>query len=527
MVGMRNRLAAITGATIPGERWRPWLARLSFVLAFLAIAVVAAFAEWKSLVMLAVGLAAAAVSLTSAFFVLSRRGVLRWLALAVFAAAPVTVLVIYAFANLLWVAAVSAAAWLLAGVTARAALAEDKADWRMPELAAVPARRPFLIMNPRSGGGKVGKFDLRRKAEALGAEVFLMSGPGQVDVAAVARQAVADGADLLGVAGGDGTQALVAAVAAEHGIPFLVITAGTRNHFALDLGLDRADPAACLSALSDGVDLRVDLGVVSGHTFVNNVSFGAYAEVVQTPAYRDDKLRTTLDTLPDLIQGHRGTRFSAVADGETIDGPQALLVASNPYETGDIAGLGRRARLDRGVLGVVAVLVGSAGQAVGLLRGRNSDGLRVLTASSVVVTSDSDRIPVGIDGEAVSIPVPVHCTILPGALRVRVPRDRPGVPTPKPAISLPRLRDLASWRRRPQAGSLPGGPPLETDDSSTARQVRDASRLRTAHRASRRARARQGAVGAHDDLRRGTPGRVVGQRPAGARPGRRGDPRRA
>jgi hypothetical protein len=257
-------------------RRQSWLARLSFVLAFLAVAVVAAFAEWKSLVMLAVGLAAAAVSLTSAYFVLSRRGVLRWLALAVFAAAPVTVLVIYAFANLLWVAAVSAAAWLLGGVTARAALAGDK---------------------------------------ALGAEVFLMTGPEPVDVAAVARQAVAAGADLLGVAGGDGTQALVAGVAAKHGIPFLVITAGTRNHFALDLGLDRADPVACLSALSDGVELHVDLGVVSGQTFVNNVSFGAYAEVVQTPAYRDDKLRTTLDTLPDLLQGHRGRRSACCAAG--------------------------------------------------------------------------------------------------------------------------------------------------------------------------------------------------------------------
>jgi diacylglycerol kinase family enzyme len=500
----------------PATRRQSWLARLSFVLAFLAVAVVAAFAEWKSLVMFAVGLAAAAASLTSAYFVLSRRGVLRWLALAVFAAAPVTVLVLYAFANLLWVAAVSAAAWLLAGVTARAALAGDKADWRMPEFAAAPARHPFLIMNPRSGGGKVGKFDLRSKAEALGAEVFLMTGPEPVDVAEVARQAVAAGADLLGVAGGDGTQALVAGVAAEHGIPFLVITAGTRNHFALDLGLDRADPVACLSALSDGVELHVDLGVVSGQTFVNNVSFGAYAEVVQTPAYRDDKLRTTLDTLPDLLQGHRGTSFSAVADGETIDKPQALLVASNPYETGDIAGLGRRARLDRGVLGVVAVMVGSAQQAVGLLRGRNSAGLRVLTAGSVVVTSDSARIPAGIDGEAVWLPAPVHAAILPGALRVRVPRDRPGVPPPKPAISLPRLRRLASWPRRRRPGRPPGNPPLETDHGNTARQVPDAIRLRTGHRASRRAGARQGAVGADDDLRRGAPGRMVGQRPAGA-----------
>ena len=243
----------------------------------------------------------------------------------------------------------------------------------MPELPAAPARHPFLIMNPRSGGGKVAKFDLRRKAEALGAEVFLISGPEPVDVAEVARKAVAAGSDLLGVAGGDGTQALVAGVAAEHGIPFVVITAGTRNHFALDLGLDREDPAACLAALSDGVDLRVDLGMIGDQTFVNNASFGAYAEVVQTPAYRGDKLGTTLDTLPELLDGQRGARLSAVADSVTIDAPQALLVSSNPYGTGDIAGLGRRARLDRGVLGVVAVTVDSVGQAVGLLRGRHTD----------------------------------------------------------------------------------------------------------------------------------------------------------
>jgi diacylglycerol kinase family enzyme len=441
-----------SGTAVPGARSQRWLARLSFALAFLAVAVVLAFAGLKSVAMLGVGLAAAAVSLAAAFLVLSRRGVLRWLSLAVFILAPITVIVVYAFAGLLWVAAVSAAGWYLAGVTARAALAGDRPDWRMPEFPAAPARHPFVIMNPRSGGGKVSKFDLRRKAEALGAEVFLMSGPEQVDVAEVARKAVAAGSDLLGVAGGDGTQALVAGVAAEHGIPFMVITAGTRNHFALDLGLDRADPAACLGALSDGVELRVDLGMIGDQTFVNNASFGAYAEVVETPAYRGDKLGTTLDTLPELLQGHRGARLSAIADGETIDAPQALLVACNPYGTGDIAGLGRRARLDRGVLGVVAVTVASARQAAGLLRGRHTTGLRVLAARTVVVTASSERIPVGIDGEAVSLPVPVRCSIRPGALRVRVPRDRPGVPPPKPAISWSRLWRLAS----PSAGEATG-----------------------------------------------------------------------
>ncbi len=190
---------------------------------------------------------------------------------------------------------------------------------------------------------------------------------------------------MLGVAGGDGTQGLVAGIAAEHGIPFMVITAGTRNHFALDLGLDRDDPAACLAALSDGVDLLVDLGEVGGRTFVNNASFGAYAEVVDTPAYRDDKLATTLDLLPDLLQGHEGARLTAHAEEVDIDSPQALLVANNPYGTGDLAGLSRRARLDGGVLSVVAITIDSARQAAGLFRGRRATGLTVRTTHQVTV----------------------------------------------------------------------------------------------------------------------------------------------
>ncbi|HEV2536196.1 MAG TPA: diacylglycerol kinase family protein [Streptosporangiaceae bacterium] len=414
----------------------------------LAVVIVAVFAGLKSLAMLAVGLAAAAVGLAAAFFFLSRRGVLRWLSFAVFVLAPIAVIVIYAFASLLWVAAAGAAAWLLAGLAGRSALAGDAADWRMPERTAEPpARHPYLIMNPKSGGGKVERFDLKRKAEDLGAEVFLIGGPELVDVATVAREAAARGADLLGVAGGDGTQALVAGVAAEYGIPFLVISAGTRNHFALDLGLDREDPSACLGALSDGVELRVDLGTINGGVFVNNASFGAYAEVVETPAYRDDKLNTTLNLLPDLLQGHRGARLRARADETEIMGPQALLVANNPYGTGDVAGLSRRARLDRGILGVVGVKVHSGRQAAGLLRGRHATGLKVLSTKQIEITADAPQIPVGVDGEAVLMSTPVVCAISPGALRVWVPRDRPGVTPSKPPVNWSRLRHLASFTR--------------------------------------------------------------------------------
>ena len=443
--------AAVTSAvgprSVPAQHW---LARLSFVLVGLAVVFVAVFAELKSLTMLAVGLVGAAVSLAAAFFFLSRRGVWRWLSLAVFVLTPIAVIAIFALRNLLWVAVVAAAIWLLASMTARLALARDHTDWRMPERPAEPpARHPYLIMNPKSGGGKVEKFDLKRKAEELGAEVFLIGGSEPVDVAKVAREAVAQGADLLGVAGGDGTQALVAGIAAQHGIPFVVISAGTRNHFALDLGLNRDDPSACLGALSDGVELRVDLGMINGQVFVNNASFGAYAEVVETPAYRGDKLNTTLNLLPDLLQGQRGARLSArAADDTEFRSPQALLVANNPYGTGDIAGLSRRARLDAGLLGVIGVKVRNVQQAVDLLRGRRAVGVRVLSTKKIEVTADAPQIPVGVDGEALSMSTPVVCTISPGALRVWVPRDRPGIVPPKPPINWARLWHLAGIHRK-------------------------------------------------------------------------------
>ena len=438
----------------PAERPRSapeqhWLARLSFLFVGLAVVFVAVFAELKSLTMLAVGLVGAAVTLAAAYFFLSRRGVWRWLSLAVFVLTPIAVIAVFALRNLLWVAVVAAAIWLLASMTARLALVRDHPDWRMPEHPAEPpARHPYLIMNPKSGGGKVEKFDLKSKAEELGAEVFLIDGSEPVDVAKVAREAVAQGADLLGVAGGDGTQALVAGIAAEHGIPFVVISAGTRNHFALDLGLNRENPSACLGALSDGVELRVDLGRINGQVFVNNASFGAYAEVVETPAYRDDKLNTTLNLLPDLLQGQRGVRLSARADDTEIRSPQALLVANNPYGTGDIAGLSRRARLDAGVLGVIGVKVRNVQQAIDLLRGRRAVGVRVLRTKKIEITADAPQIPVGVDGEALSMSTPVVCTISPGALRVWVPRDRPGIVPPKPPINWARLWHLAGIHRK-------------------------------------------------------------------------------
>ena len=346
------------GASV-AQRWQARLALVAAAAAVLVAPLVAGFGKGLALVL--VGLAGLALSLAGVWWALTHKGLVRWLAVAVAVAAPLVVLVLYTSRGLLWVVLVAIGLLVVAVAAGRAALRGDPAPEKMREHDAPPPRRPYLIMNPRSGGGKVTKFGLKDKAEALGATVALLEGPGPVDVGELARQAVADGADLLGVAGGDGTQALVAGIAAEHDVPLLVISAGTRNHFALDLGLDREDPSRCLDALGDGVELRIDLGVIAGRPFVNNASFGAYAAIVQSPAYRDDKRRTTTEMLPDLLVGQSGPRLVARAENVTVEGPQAVLVSNNVYGTDDIAGLGRRARLDRGTLGMLAVTVQKRG----------------------------------------------------------------------------------------------------------------------------------------------------------------------
>jgi diacylglycerol kinase family enzyme len=428
------------GASV-AQRWQARLALVAAAAAVLVAPLVAGFGKGLALVL--VGLAGMALSLAGVWWALTHKGLVRWLAVAVAVTAPLVVLFLYTSRGLLWVVLVAIGLLAVAVAAGRAALRGDPAPEKMREHDAPPPKRPYLIMNPRSGGGKVTRFGLKDKAEALGAEVALLEGPGPVDVGELARTAVADGADLLGVAGGDGTQALVAGIAAEHDVPLLVISAGTRNHFALDLGLDREDPSRCLDALGDGVELRIDLGVIAGRPFVNNASFGAYAAIVQSPAYRDDKRRTTTEMLPDLLVGQSGPRLVARAENVTVEGPQAVLVSNNVYGTDDIAGLGRRARLDRGTLGMLAVTVQSAAQAAGLLRGRNSRGLTRLTGREVVIDANAPQIPVGVDGEALVLDTPVRCVVQPAALRVRVPRHRPGVPDPTPVMDWKRLWQMA------------------------------------------------------------------------------------
>ncbi|MFE9493656.1 diacylglycerol/lipid kinase family protein [Streptomyces collinus] len=425
---------------------RPWWARLALAALVGSAVVPLVAAGLRSALWLLLAVAGVALTAVGVWWTLAHTGPLRLLGALLSVAAPLTVLGLYSSYGLLWPAVAAFVLWLVAHAAGHAALVPEDDDvtgqWRRP---APAPRHPWIVMNPLSGGGKVDRFGLAERARAAGAEVVLLEPGAHQDVAALARRAVAEGADLLGVAGGDGTQALVAEVAARHGLPFLAIPAGTRNHFALDLGLDRRDPSTALQALSDGVEFRVDLGYAAGRAFVNNASFGTYAAVVAEPEYRGHKLQTAFRSLPVLLTGPRAPRLEVRAGDHHLGGLQALLVSNNPYLRAVDAGRpGRRRSLASGLLGVVCVRVDDTAQAARLVRGDRSRGLTRLTAREVVVAGGGDgTLAAGIDGEHVTLPAPVVCRIAPGALRVRVPRDRPGHPAGGPPVDWPEVTRLA------------------------------------------------------------------------------------
>jgi diacylglycerol kinase family enzyme len=302
---------------------------------------------------------------------------------------------------------------------------------------APAALRAVVVMNPRSGGGKVGRFRLIAQAELLGARVNLMRA-GQ-DPAILARRALEQGAEVLGVAGGDGTVATVAAIAAEAGRPLVVVPAGTRNHFARDLGLDIRNPPSAFEALRDGEPLQVDMGVVNARPFVNNVSFGVYADALLAPHYRERKALALASSAGPYLEGRQWVDASVETPGGTVEHPQVVLVSNNPYHIATPRYLGRRFGLDRAVLGVI-VLKRSAGTRPEPIphlvkdmgeqgtAGPRGEGVTAWSATRITLHGTAPDVAAGVDGEAVRLRLPVTCEIRPRALRVLLPRDRPGIP---------------------------------------------------------------------------------------------------
>jgi diacylglycerol kinase family enzyme len=368
-------------------------------------------------------LAGLALALASAWYGLTRTGGARLLGsgIAILAVAGIVAMLIADGDHL------AQALVIVVGLALMLLATRSAFKIHVPLQPAPDPRHPVLFYNPKSGGGKAERFHLAEEARARGIEpVELKLG---IDLEQLVRGAVAAGADALAMAGGDGSQAVVAMVAAERDLPYACIPAGTRNHFALDLGVDRDDDVGALDAFVGGRERRVDLAEVNGRVFVNNVSIGLYAEAVQREGYREAKLRTILDTLPEVLGPEgKGLDLRWTDPG----GPQhssgaVILVSNNRYRLGRVVGSGTRPRIDDGLLGIAVASAPAAGRRL-LQR-----PWREWSTPAFEVDADGP-IAAGIDGEAVTLDAPLRFRILPAALRVRIAAAHPGA---SPSAAMP------------------------------------------------------------------------------------------
>ena len=432
-------------------RLAAWVALLAMAAVVVALGILLV----RNFVTLLIVLAAFAVAAAAGWIAVTRRGAIRPVAGVVAIAA----LVGAAVAMIARGAVDELIIFVVAGFAFAAAARRAVRESRQAAAAAPSASRgasterrgngkAVLLMNPKSGGGKVGRFDLVAEAKRRGIEPVML-GPDD-DLRTLAHEAAAS-ADVIGMAGGDGSQALVAQVAMEHGVDYVCIPAGTRNHLALDLGLDRDDVVGALDAFVSGVERRIDLAFVNDRIFVNNVSLGVYAEIVQSDAYRDAKRETVEKMLPELL-GPRAQPFDlrfVGPDGADHPSAQMILVSNNPYVLNSLVGAGSRPRMDTGRLGVVAIEITGATQAAKLVsleavgQVRRFEGWTEWSADRFQVDSGSP-VAAGIDGEAVVLDPPLQFTISPSALCVRLPPTAVGLSPAalKPSVSGSSLREL-------------------------------------------------------------------------------------
>jgi len=364
------------------------------------------------------------LALSMAWLALRARGISRLLA-----AAAAAVALTAAGVVLVVVGGIVADLLVVAGFAVSLVLARTVFKVHVHLPTAPRPRRPVLFFNPLSGGGKAHRFHIEEQARARGIEPLeLRRGD---DLRQLVRSAIDEGADALAMAGGDGSQAIVAELAAEYELPYACIPAGTRNHFALDLGVDRNDVVGSLDAFVDGGERRVDLGEVNGRVFVNNVSIGVYANAVQQQGYRDQKIRTLIESASGELRSQTaGTALRwRGQDGEEGRDAIVLVVSNNLYRLGTVVGAGTRPRLDAGTLGVAVASTGTPGHAL-VPAGVT---LRQWQCPSFTVEADGP-LAAGIDGEAVTLASPVRFSSRAGVLAVRIAARHPGA---SPATDVP------------------------------------------------------------------------------------------
>jgi diacylglycerol kinase family enzyme/membrane-associated phospholipid phosphatase len=308
-----------------------------------------------------------------------------------------------------------------------------RAAWQRATASPTPDRAPvdadgegLVLVANASAGNTLGAEPHDRLREALPAARTLETDAGE-DLPAALRRA-ASAARVIGVAGGDGSASTAAEVAAERGLPLLVVAGGTLNHLARDLGMEDVDRA--IDAVREGRTIRVDLAEIDARPYVNAASIGLYPALVAAR----EQLETRIGKWPAALWCALRILATEVPTELVVDGRRRrvwLLWIGNGRFVDEGLAPHRRARLDEGVLDVRVVGAelpwSRARLALALLRGRpqRSPVYERWTADRVEVRSLQGPLQMAKDGEILAGATELVVAVRPRALRLLQPSDRP------------------------------------------------------------------------------------------------------
>jgi undecaprenyl-diphosphatase len=233
------------------------------------------------------------------------------------------------------------------------------------------------------------------------------------------------------VAGGDGTLRAAAERLAGTDVPLLPIPGGTRNHFAIAVGVEDVEAAG--KAAAAGAVRRIDLGDVNGHCFLNNSSVGIYPKLVTRRESYERRMSKRLAQLKAAWEQIRhGHRFRLRMQG---DWHRAWLVfVGNGCYGEHLLDFTDRESVGGGVLDIRLVLadrpLARTRVVLALLRGLDTSPLIVRdTCPETELGLAEGTVEVALDGEVERLEPPLRYSVRRQALAVLAPPESDGDPT--------------------------------------------------------------------------------------------------
>jgi undecaprenyl-diphosphatase len=284
-----------------------------------------------------------------------------------------------------------------------------------------------VLVNPHSGPDETSPSDIA--AEFPGSRIQELDGK---EVRRQVEDAIekADGPAFLAVAGGDGTIRCAAGVVAGTDLPLLPIPAGTRNHFAREVGIPTLEAAGAAQA-GGGRIVEIDVGEVNGEVFVNNANIGIYPRIVRDRTVHQKRFSKQTATLVATWQQVRQLhKFTVTVDGGTSYRAWMIFVGNGRYGT-SLLDLADRDTLDDGILDV-RILRADGKLArlrvvLALLRSRMEESPMTVfdEVSSIELGFAKAKVDVALDGEILPMSTPLKFRCRAKALKVLVPPASP------------------------------------------------------------------------------------------------------